>query len=450
MDPRLLKIRQGLNTAFNDLLTIIDGLLPPIVPPVPPIVTGLPDPRKLPVATKAQVPVPATYNMLRVPALVAGGSYNDPVTGVKVYKLTSPTFPGGSSRGYGHDYAEGGDEISLPHTGTTRTILVRDLSSQVWWLIDFTPGVGVANPRQLTGNLAPWIDNAFAFSNDVDTPHLAYVSTFGGIIRRFDVRTMQEVPGQGWPITDLDTTQPYGFPIWLHQAIDDSLFTWMRGANGPTVVGYEPATKTLKTRTLSNTNEPRIDRAGRYIAIACAPPNNSLAVWDWQTDTITWQIRGDAGTGDVGQIPFMHVASLRRRFVGLQWNMGYPPPFWSLDPSIVNSHALVTGGSGPGNPIHGNGNWIQPLAAPDDQWAVFNMYGEIQPSDGFAWLAPGAMMLMTPGGQRRCLAHAYNTSNEFAELAYAKFSSDGRYVLFTSNMNGGPRCDVFLAELPVS
>jgi Tol biopolymer transport system component len=30
----------------------------------------------------------------------------------------------------------------------------------------------------------------------------------------------------------------------------------------------------------------------------------------------------------------------------------------------------------------------------------------------------------------------------------AKFSPDGRYALFTSDMNGSPRSDLFVMELP--
>ena len=72
---------------------------------------------------------------------------------MKIYKLTSATFPAASAN-WGHDYSEGGDEVSLPYNGETRAVLVRQNGGS-WWLIDFTPGVGVGNPRPLTGNLAP-------------------------------------------------------------------------------------------------------------------------------------------------------------------------------------------------------------------------------------------------------------------------------------------------------
>lgn len=46
------------------------------------------------------------------------------------------------------------------------------------------------------------------------------------------------------------------------------------------------------------------------------------------------------------------------------------------------------------------------------------------------------------------LGHGYNTALSYSLLSFAKFSPDGRYVLFTSDMNGSPRSDLFLAELP--
>src|SRR5206468_3974315 len=176
-----------------------------------------PDPMSLPVATTAQAPLAAAYNSLDVPSLTAGQSYLDPTTRVKTYKLTSATFPAPSPN-WSHDYAEGGDEVSLPYNGNTRAVFVRQDSTSggPWWLIDFTPGAGVGNPRPLTGNLAPWIDLAFTFSNNPATPYYVYVST-GGTIYRFDIRTMTAAPGNGWPLTG--ETGVY----WLHQSENDGL-----------------------------------------------------------------------------------------------------------------------------------------------------------------------------------------------------------------------------------
>src|SRR3989449_6787843 len=123
---------------------------------------------------------------------------------------------------------------------------------------------------------------------------------------------MTEAAGDGWPVNN----EPVA--VWLQQSENDGLFAWMRGASGPTVVGYEPATGTLKTHTNTGIDEPRIDRAGRYIGLTMATPAEALYLWDWQADGIVLQTRGDP------DIPFIHVASLRDRWYGVDWKLAQP------------------------------------------------------------------------------------------------------------------------------
>jgi hypothetical protein len=386
-------------------------------------------PMQLPEATISQVPLTAVYDALNVRSIAAGSGYGDPTTNVRIYKLTSATFPA-SSPNWGHDYSEGGDEVSLPYNGKTRAVLA--YNGQSHWLLDFTPGVGVTNPRRLTGNLSPFMDVAFTFSSNPATPQYAYVSN-GSSIVRFDIRTMTAAPGNGWP-----QTEPRA--VWMHQSENDGMFVWMRGPNGPTMVAFEPGTNTKKTYTNPNMNEPRIDRAGRYVGLVMNTPANGLSVWDWNTNGITWTTPGDPG------VPFGHNASLRRRWLVVDWNMSFPPEFAMFAPDAPSAGVHV-GGPANATLVHGNGNWIQHPADFNDQWAVFCHYGSLRPPEDF-WLAPGGMVLITPNGQRRLLGHPYNTTSTYTFFTFAKFSPDGEYVLFTSDMDGSGRSDLFLAELP--
>jgi hypothetical protein len=171
-------------------------------------------------------------------------------------------------------------------------------------------------------------------------------------------------------------------------------------------------------------------------------PANGFRVWDWSTNSVLWQLPGDPG------IPFAHIASLNRRWVGVDWNLSFPDQFYVITSDVANSQRYV-GGPAPGTDLHGNGNWIQSPADLDDQWAVFSTYGALVPSPTtVAWLAPGGLILMTPKGQRRLLGHSYNTSTVYNDYTFPKFSPDGTYVMFTSNMNGSGRVDTFVAELP--
>lgn len=393
-----------------------------------PIPETTPDPTLLPVASAAQAPLAAAYAALDVPGLAAGQSYLDPTTGVRIHKITSGTYPAASA-GWVHDYAEGGNEISLPYAGQTRAILVRASPSLQYWLVDFTPGSGLSNARRLTSP-APWMDLTFTFSSNPATPWYAYVST-GGSIVRLDIRTMTAAPGDGWPVGEASAA-------WLHQSEGDGLFVWMRGPGGSTAVAYEPGTATLKTYTNADLNEPRIDRAGRYVGMSLSTRNVG-EIWDFTTASVVYTVAGDPG------IPFAHIASLRRRWMGVDWNETYPPNFTSISPEPGS--AVRVGKPANGSAIHGNGSWIQHPADLDDQWALFYTYGGLRPPEDY-WLSPGGMVLITPNGQRRLLGHPYNTSRSYGTYSFCKLSPDGRYVLFTSDMNGSPRSDLFLAEMP--
>src|SRR2546429_3292356 len=60
-----------------------------------------------------------------------------------------------------------------------------------YWLVDFTPGVGVGKGRQLSGTLAPVQDQAFAFPTNPATPWYAYVSN-GTSVRSEERRVGEE------------------------------------------------------------------------------------------------------------------------------------------------------------------------------------------------------------------------------------------------------------------
>jgi len=386
------------------------------------------DPTLLPVATPAQFPLTADYDALGVPALPAGGSYRDPTTGVRIVKLTSASVPAAGAS-WGHAYSEGNNEVSLPYDGDRRAVHVYTSNGQ-HFLVNVSPATGVTNPRPLPGVFG---DMGVTFSSDPRTPYYVFLVTDGGsAIRRFDLRTLAEAPGAGWPVTG--ETEVF----WLHQSENDALFTWMRGANGSTIVAYLPATATRKTYTNPGLNEPRIDRAGRYVGIAMTTPANGSIVWDVEADAIVWQ--------SDGAVPFAHQASLKRRWYGVNWNLSFPGEFWTCAPDVPDSFQLV-GGPATGTLVYGNGSWNQP-GDPDAQWALFSSYGSLY-EGGSTWLAPGGLVLVTASGERRLLGHAYNTTGDYTFYTFAKLSSDGRYALFTSDMNGAGRSDLFLAELPV-
>jgi hypothetical protein len=418
------------------------------------LASAAPNPQLLQPATIAQVPQTAAYNALNVPAMVAGSFYLDPTTQVKVYKVTDASFPT-SGCDWVHDYAEGGDEVSLPHgsEGTRSIHVVCSTASGValaHWLIDFVPnpisGPHVRNPRQLTGALEPRPDGGFAFSNNPTTPQYAYVAN-ANTVRRIDIFTMTEASETEqigattvtiWPVEDVD-------PTWLHQSANDELFVWMQ-ASSQTVVGYKPALGIVsgkKTHDVPDLNEPRIDRGGRYVGLSLNT-GNCRAVWDWDTDVVQNDTCPDPNGNS-----FAHQASLKRRWLGFNAGVSAPYKFAEWTSDVPNSGTTLSGPLA-GDLFYANGNWIQNPANLDDQWALTYNYGALLPPPG-GYLAPGGIILITANAaDRRLLGHMYSGQKNYAHYSFCKFSPDGYYVLFTSDMNvdGTARSDQFLAELP--
>jgi hypothetical protein len=399
------------------------------------------DPTLLPHATVSEALDLAAYTALNVPSLAAGTAYKEPTSGVNVYKLTSSSFPT-TGPSFGHDYFEGNYEVSQPYTGDgiTRAVLVY-ASTSMHYLIDFTPGIGVTNARALTGLVAPNLDISFTFSNNPATPFYAYVLN-GTTLRRIDLRTLAEAPGGGFPVANAGTSG-----LWLQQSADDAELVWMNTSTGPTTFHYAPASQTLVSHTDANINEPRIDRGGRYVAFTMNTPGNGLQMWDTQTDTIAWSSLGDPG------VPFAHVADLQHLWIANSWNETYPFPFATATPAAGS--LMDIWGPSVGNLPVGNGQWMQSPASGDqkDAWTVWNSYGSLDGKGGSAgpWLAPGGMVLLTVNGGTagaRLLGHPYSTQYTYADYAWPKLTADGRYVLFTSDMNGSGRYDLFLAEMP--
>src|SRR5256886_436235 len=174
-----------------------------------------------------------------------------------------------------------------------------------------------------------------------------------------------------------------------------------------------------------------------------ARPAGALYLWDWSADSMVGRPDGDPG------IPFIPVASLGHRWYGVDWNEAPPYQYVVFDP-VAQSATRLAGPANSGDE-YGNGNWIQHPADLNDQWALFSHFEGLAPPAGDGWLAPGGMVFVTANGQRRLLGHPYTTIGEAASYALASFvrlSSDGRYAMFTSDMNGSGRTDVFLVRVP--
>jgi hypothetical protein len=188
----------------------------------------------------------------------------------------------------------------------------------------------------------------------------------------------------------------------------------------------------------------------RQVAIntTSAPPGvEGLILWDFTQDVEKCTANGTGAQ-------FNHMGALRNRWLGINWKTSKPHNYHVYDTNCAFQN-LGTPQTAPTNAddYYANGSWNQPLASDADQWGLVSIQTGLVPLTGTGYLAPGGMVYVMESGQRRLLGHPYNAYTGTTELRYGfvKQSSDGRYVLFTSDMNvsGSPRSDVFLVEVPV-
>ena len=401
-------------------------------PPPPPPPGAIPDPTQLPVASH-QAPNPTAYNALNVPGQPAGFSYNDPVTGVKIWKVTSATVPAANGSA-GHDYSDGGNEVSLGWgpNNNTHTILIGTGGSS-YYLVDFTTGVGFANYRALPANAQPDRDLCFSFSNLFTQPRIAYIVS-NEVLIRFNTQTMQIENTGHFPQT---ITNHFA---WLHHDRNDNWFVGVLNGN-TTSWAWNRQSGEFRTHTETWSDEIRLERDGRYAVMSTG---NIVRLWDLSTNTFG-PVQNE-GTN----FWFAHVASLRGQWVTEDANANFPgaEDRYSISGGQVVKTNILNNSLG--NLGHNSGNWVQSDAELggnlNKQWSFASGYGADDPA--FLW-RDAVGLQRSDGSDQRLLLHHYSVNPVYFAIPWGKPSPDGKVVIFNSNMNGSPRYDLFVAEMPL-
>jgi hypothetical protein len=387
---------------------------------------SVPDPTLLPVAA-LQTPNVAAYTALNVPGQPAGFSYRDPVTGVKVWKVTSSTTPTANS-GAGHDYGEGGNQVSRGWgpTQNTHTLLIRG-DGMAFYLVDFTRGTGFSNYRPLT--IQPRRDLCSSFSSVAGNERILYIHT-GSQLIRYNTQTMQPENTGAFPMNGTIYS-------WLHQDMTDTWFTGLLDDN-QTVWAWNSQTGQYLTHNETWTNEPRLERNGRYVVLTSGGTPTTVRVWDLATNSF-----GPVQTTTY----FSHLASLRGRWVAVNNNAGAPPPLdrYQVVGGSMTRTAGVFANSG-GYETNNSGNWIQP--DDDQQWAYISGVDETA-STNLLIFQRGIGLVRADGSDARLLVHHYTHNPTYYDYAWGHPSPDGKVAIFNSNMNGSGRYDLFVAEVPL-
>ena len=393
---------------------------------------SVPDPTLLPVAS-GQAPNLVAYLALDVPSQPAGFSYNDPTTGVRVWKVTSSSIPSANS-GAGHDYSDGPNEVSLGWgtNNNTHTILIRG-DGMAYYLVDFTRGAGFSNYRRLT--VQPARDLCFTFSNLASQPRIAYILT-GSQVVRFNTATMQTENTGNFPLNQA------GFGWLQHDKTDG----WFAGLTTDQTVAFawNSQTNELRTHGESWLNEGRLERDGRYIALTNG--NSTFRLWDLATNTFgpTQSDRLNSWLG--------HNANLRGQWVTTDVNASAPFDLDRYYPSggqIVKTRFLNNSAS---SGVHHSGNWVQSDAELggdlNRQWSFMSGVE----NDAFTLNAQWKQaigVVRSDGSDARLVVHHYSASPTYYADPFAQPSPDGKVVIFNSNMNGSGRYDLFVAEIPL-
>jgi hypothetical protein len=394
------------------------------LPPPP----GSPDPTLLPQAA-LQAPNASAYAALNIPSQPAGFSYKDPVTGVRIWKVTSSSVPVANS-GAGHDYGEGPNQVSRGWgvNGNTHTILIRG-DGMPFYLVDFTRGLGFHSYRRLP--VQPRRDVNATFSSVPGQERILYIHT-GSQLVRFNTATMQTENTGFFPLRN----EVYS---WLHQDMNDTWFTGLLSDN-QTVWVLNSRTNQYWTHYESWTNEPRLERNGRYVVLTSGGSPSTVMVWDLSNNTF-----GPRQT----VFYFSHLASLRGRWIAVDVQVTAPPPLDRYQ--VVNDTLTYTprilDNSG-GYETNNSGNWVQPLDD-DTQWAYVSGVDDGEPWNSLLLINRGISLVRADGSDARLLCHHYTHKPDYYDNAWGQPSSDGKVVVFNSNMSGSGRYDLFVVEVPL-
>ena len=387
------------------------------------VAAGVADPALLPRAT-GQHPIAAKYGRF----IPAGQTYVDPNTGVTVLKLTDATVPVENAGMY-HGYSEGGPNISQPWTGTDGAIHYTLKVGQ--WLVDlrydtFTP----VNWRRV----AYWGEIGFAFSLDPATTRIAYLVNDKRVDRYNTATNAIENTGH-WPwMVAADGM----YLQWLQTQVNDRWIVAMLQSTRTIVAfrpsdGFERAVTPAAARVAID--EPHLDREFPVVYISGAAAVKNTIV-NLETGSFTTPRDPES----IGQDS--HQAPLRGKTVAQgHWQanaivatdrLGTVSIVVSPTPTDVNGD------------YHFAGQWVFDNAREYfvvDQWARTGNNRIYRGMIGFVSLDGDVRILAAHGAS----GIGYGTGGQ----PHPTLAPDGKLVMWTSDMDGSPRYDTFVARVPV-
>jgi hypothetical protein len=401
----------------------------PTPPPTPPAIA---DPTQLPFAAR-QDPDKVAYAALGVAGLPAGSSYQDPVTGTRVFKVSSSIVPMDNA-GATHEYFEGGPLVSRAWGANqdSYTIVVYLPYESATWLVDFNLSERrFSNWRPAP---APGTELRRAWSYRSTEPQVMYALT-DAVLRKFNTAGPRpvELVGGGFPKDLSAHAGEFGVLLWLQSSLSDWFV--LMASDQSRLIAYNSGSGRVLVREFSGLDEPKLEHNGRYVWVRHDTGNT---IWDLETNSVS------AFVADAG-IYKGHAGVARGFAFGADGNQA-TPRLWRVELSRMDPTPEFQGTEGTSHEVNNSGNWVD---QGEDQGAwVFHgaNTGAAYPG-GLYRYAVGIFRL--DGSDYRLLCHSYSEGTDYyRDYTWPHATQDGKLVLFKSNMNGSGRMDLFLALVP--
>jgi len=382
---------------------------------------GAGDPTQLPTGT-GQHPSTATYGR----TLAAGAIYQDPLTGVSVLKLTDATTPTSNSGMY-HGYSEGGPTISQPWTGSDgQTYYTASVGT---WLVDIrystlTP----TNWRRVPF----WGELGLAFSLNPATPRIAYLGN-STRVDRYNTATNQVENIGNWPWLPTTAGQ---YLDWLQINLNDQWVVGMFDSNH-SVIAFRPSDGkqvAITEAVAGPIDEPHLDREFPYVYLSTNSTIKNKIV-NLETGAYTNPTDPNGFNDD------SHEAPLRGKVVVVSWTAN---AIVEVDTAGTLTVPVKPSPTDWGGDWHMAAQWV--FNNPNeyfvvDQWKRAGAYAIYEGMIGFVNLAGDVRLLAA----HDAIGGDYGTGGQ----PHPTLAPDGKFVMWTSNMNGSGRYDTFIARVPV-
>ncbi len=397
-----------------------DPTSPPLPPPDDAVTTFTgpkADPTQLPPATgQTEGPAPPAAT------LIAGASYRDPISGVRIWKLTDASSPEANTDAR-TERELGGAQVSAAFDGETHTVAVvlQVAGMDKRFLIDLRRGAGILTAHVLVTQGG---EDLMAFTADPTTPRVMFAGDGGSQLHKIDTATNTMIDVAPFPIADI-----YTLPN-----VTAAARVVVAQSNNSGFVAVNTTTGAVDLLPTGGSEVPVVDHDGLFVTTQVSGASTlwrigELTTAQWQPPTGDFQ----ASTGVTGG------------FVSVDVDTGGDMAFYFSNP-LTRTHQKFSSYGGY-DAVRLASQWIQTDVPVDQQWILYA-------TDERGFAPPGrlddAIGFLRLDGDLRFLLHHYSPDDAtYYQALRACLSPDGRLVVFTSTMGTG-RTDVYAAEVPLS